>query len=183
MYQSLVTLRYAKAFFLKAEEDGFVDQANKDIQLIQKSLLENPDIYKTIQHPVIPISKKQKIIQKIFESHVHDTTLKFLMLILENKREKFFKDICRNFIDIYNENKGIKTVELTTTVKLAEKEKTAIKNLIKEAFNATKVTFTEKIDKSLIGGFLIKIEDQLIDASVKRQLDKIKYELVHKKWN
>jgi len=180
MYQSLITLRYAKALFLKAEEDQITDKVSGDIQKIKNTFRENPEIYKILQSPMILDSKKQKITREIFKEQVQDITLKFLLLILKNNRTPFLTSILRNFTDIYNEKEGIKTVELTTAIKIDDKEKSLIQDFIKDTFNAKKISFKEKTDKTLIGGFIIQIEDQLIDISVKKQLLNIKEELARK---
>jgi len=180
MYQSLVTLRYAKALFLKAEEDHITHEVSEDIQKIKNTFRENPEIYKILQSPMVLESKKQKITREIFQEQVQEITLKFLLLILKNNRTASLKNILRHFTDIYNEKEGIKTVELTTAIKTDDKEKSLIQDLIKDTFNAKKISFKEKTDKTLIGGFIIQIEDQLIDVSVKKQLINIKEELARK---
>ena len=182
MYQSLITLRYAKALYLKAEEDNVLDDVLKDSQLIRVTFSENAELEEVIRYPLIYPSKKQDILKSLFESRIQPVTLRFLFLIVENNRGNYIRDILRNFTDIYNESQGIKTVSLTTAVKVGKKEEESIKNLVKKYFGAHKVDFTETIDKKIIGGFIIQIEDQLLDASVRRQLEKVRYNLTHRNY-
>ncbi|MFW5944162.1 MAG: ATP synthase F1 subunit delta [Bacteroidota bacterium] len=179
MYQSLITLRYAKALYLQAEEEHVEEEVLNDIRLIRKTFTENAELDEAIHYPFIYPSKKEKILNKLFGDRIQPLTLRFLFLIMENKRDQYIRNILRNFVDLYNEKQGIKTVSLVTAVKLGDKEKEAVKNLIKKYFYAQKIDFSERIDKEIIGGFIIQIEDQLLDASVIRQLNKLKYELTH----
>ena len=153
----------------------------KDIRLIKQTFQENTDLDEAIHYPFIYPSKKEKILDNLFGKRIQPLTLRFLNLIIENKRDRYIRNILRNFVDLYNEKQGIKTVSITTAVKLGDKEKESVKNLIKKYFYVHKVDLKENMDKDLIGGFIIQIEDQLLDASVRRQLDKLKYELMYEK--
>lgn len=180
MYQSLITLRYAKALYLKAEEENLLQEVLSDIRLVGNTLKENAELDEVIHYPFIYPSKKREILNNLFESRIQPLTLRFLFLIIKNKRDKYIENILRNFIDIYNERQGIKTVSLTTAVEIGEKERESVKSLVRKYFHAQKVDFRERINKEIIGGFIIQIEDQLLDASVRRQLDKVSQNLKHK---
>ena len=179
MYQSLISTRYAKALFLKAKEEEILDQIMEDICFVQSVFTEHPDILITLNHPVTYSSHKVNILKGLFQDKVHPIILDFLLLIAKNHRDSYFENIFRNFIDFYNEDKGIKTVELTTAVPIGGDEREDIKNYIREAFHANNITFTEKVNPELIGGFVIQIEDKLLDVSVKTQLDQIRDNLTH----
>ncbi|MCF8335946.1 MAG: ATP synthase F1 subunit delta [Bacteroidales bacterium] len=180
MYQSLTTLRYAKALYQKAEEENLLQEVLVDIRLVGKTFTENAELDEMIHYPFIYPSKKKKILNNLFGKRIQAVTLRFLFLIIENKRDKYIKNILRNFVDVYNDRQGIKTVTLTTAIEIGEKEKDSIKSLVKKYFYAQKVDFRERIDKEIIGGFILQIEDQLLDASVRRQLEKVSYTLKYK---
>ena len=173
-------MRYAKALYLKAEEKDKVQEVLSDIRLIDQSFSDYPELDQVIHHPAIIISKKKKILRDLFKDRVQPLTQLFLDLIVRNRREYYIRNIFRNFKDIYNERQGIKTVLLTTAIEVGSKEEESINELVKEHFHAKSVDFQKKVDKQIIGGFIIQIEDQLLDASVRRQLEKVKYELTHK---
>jgi F-type H+-transporting ATPase subunit delta len=94
-----------------------------------------------------------------------------------NGRESFLPAIARAFISETRKYKGITETVLTTAVPVDEKIKTQIKELVAAVFN-TKVDLKETIDSEIIGGFILKIEDNFIDASVRNKLKKIKKELI-----
>ena len=183
MYRSLITVRYAKALFLKAQEEGMLDQIIADIRFVHQTFDKHPDIITVINHPVTYTSQKKKIIHDLFIDHISTITLDFLLLIVKNHRAYYFKDIFRNFIDFYNDSKGIKTVELTTAIKVGEEEREDMKAYIQKAFQAREISFTEKVVPEIIGGFIIQIEDKLLDVSVRKQLNKIRHDLMNNKEN
>ena len=93
-----------------------------------------------------------------------------------NGRESFLSAIARNFISATRKYKGITEVVLTTAVPVNEKIKKQIEELVTRVFN-TKVDLKETVDKEIIGGFVLKVEDNFIDASVRNKLKKIQKEL------
>jgi F-type H+-transporting ATPase subunit delta len=183
MYRSLIAIRYAKALFLKAKEEEVLEKIHDDIDLINKSFEEYPELHDVLFQPSIVTTKKRKIIDDIYEDYVHPITLDFLELILQNKRERHIDDIFRNFNDIYNEDMGIKSAILTTTVELGKSEQKAIEEFIKNNFDANEIDLEVLVDKEILGGFIIQINDQLFDASIRRQLDLIKRKFLYKKIN
>jgi F-type H+-transporting ATPase subunit delta len=129
-----------------------------------------------LQNPVIRPSKKKEILHTIFKENVEEITLSLIDLVVLNGRESFLSAIARVFISETRKYKGITQVMLTTAVPVNEKIKTQISELVASVFN-TKVDLKESVDKEIIGGFILKVEDNFIDASVKNKLRKIKKEL------
>jgi len=183
MYRSLVTLRYAKALFLEAEEHQEAEQILSDVDRITRALDDHPELKLALMDPVIHTSQKQNIIQGIFHEHISSLMLRFIQLVLRNRREAYLENIFRNYRDIFNEKRGIKTVRLTTALKLGDREKEDVKQLIRSAFDARKVDFREDVDYRIMGGFIIQVEDQLLDASVRRQLEMIRKTLFNKDYS
>lgn len=183
MHRSLIAIRYAKALYLKGIEDNILEEIATDIQQVHQTLTDSPDLYQVFHQPTLDTSKKRAIFDQVFEKHIHSITLDFLELIIQNKREIYLEDIFRNFTDLYNEYRGIKTVLLTTTVDLTDKEKHSVSEFVKKNFDAQQIDLDVEVDKDIIGGFIIQINDQLFDASVRRQLDKIRQQFLHKKFN
>mgnify|MGYP006284506107 CR=1 FL=1 len=180
MYRSLVTLRYAKALFLQAEEQKQAEQVLGDVSKIVQAVKETPELFQALSHPVISTSQKLRIASDVFQEQITPLMLRFIRLIIRNKREAYLMDIFRNYRDLFNQNRGIQTVRLTTAMRLGDREKEDIKALIRENFHAREVDFSEEIDPGIIGGFIIQVEDQLLDASVRRQLDAIRKTLTAK---
>lgn len=173
MYQGLINVRYAKSLFQLAIEKNIVDRIRQDINLIHDILKENVDLQFLLEHPVVKTSKKTHILSEIFKDNIHDYTMSLLNLIIKNKREKHIKNICRNYIDMYEEHKGIKRAVITTSFDLSRTHKENIKKSIEKKFKAI-IDLETKIDKSLLGGFIIQIDDKQLDLSVARQIQDLR---------
>jgi F-type H+-transporting ATPase subunit delta len=175
MNDSKISVRYSKALLQSAINKNILDGVNKDMILIMEvcSLTEMKEF---LQNPVIRPSKKKEILHTIFKENVEEITLSLIDLVVLNGRESFLSAIARVFIYETRKYKGITQVMLTTAVPVNEKIKTQISELVASVFN-TKVDLKESVDKEIIGGFILKVEDNFIDASVKNKLRKIKKEL------
>lgn len=176
MNESKISVRYAKAFFLTAKEEKVLEEIAEDVKLLQASL-KVPGFQEFLESPIIKTSEKKKLIDSVFEKEFNKLTYIFLTLILKNKREHYLRDILRNFIDLYKEEHGIKQAKLTVSSSVSNEYQQKFISLLEEAFNA-KIELEQVIDKDLIGGFILKVEDQQFDASVKTQLKRVKKKLL-----
>jgi len=92
---------------------------------------------------------------------------------LQKNRESYLPEICSAFIKTYKEQKGIKTVHLTTASPATAEVKQSILDQVKKSGGYTQVELQEKVDPALIGGFVLQVDDKLIDASVAYDLKAI----------
>ena len=104
-------------------------------------------------------------------------TYSFLMMLLTNNRETYLKDITRNFHETYRKEAGYKAAKLTSAVEIDPATVEQFRALIRKHFK-TEVDLTFQVDSKLIGGFVLQVEDQQIDASVTAKLKKLKRELL-----
>jgi F-type H+-transporting ATPase subunit delta len=177
MDQSKINVRYAKAFFTLAKEKGLTIELRKDAGLIADVCAKSTDFVLLLNSPVVKTSAKVKAIQSIFEGKVNILSLNFLVLITENKREKYIPGIFRNLEDLYRQEEGIKTAVMTSSQSLDDSILLQVKQILEKEFKS-KVELSHKIDEKLIGGFVLRVGDQQYDASISTQLRKIKEQLL-----
>lgn len=175
MRDSKLARRYAKALFELAIEMKLVEQVYADAELIIDVCKENKEFVVMLRSPIIKDVKKLAIIKDIFEKNLNELTYKFLVIIARNKRESIIQEISEQVVDIYQEYKNIVPVNLTTAIKLDEATKGKILKLLSEKSDAT-VKLTEVVNEELIGGFVLDFDDKQFDASIQRQIKKLKKE-------
>jgi len=177
MDQSKINVRYAKAFFSLAKEKGLTAELQKDANLISSVCRSSSDFNILIDSPIIATSGKIKAIKSIFEGKVNLYSLNFLVLIVENRREKYIPGIFRNLEELYRIEEGIKTAVLTTAKPLDIAFVEQIRKSIESEIGG-KVELSEVIDAKVIGGFVLRVDDNQYDASISTQLKKIKEKLL-----
>jgi F-type H+-transporting ATPase subunit delta len=177
MNQSKIRVRYAKALISNAEEQGVLDQVRNDMENLLRILKSVPDLLQLLESPIIDSAKKLEVLNAIFTGKVQPLTLSFFKLTIENNREDHLPGMARMYIDFYKHAKGLKIATLKTTTPIDKETRESLLIMIRKIFNA-EIELYEETDKELIGGFILKVEDQQLDASVKGQLKKIKRKLI-----
>lgn len=178
MDQSKINVRYAKAFFTLAKEKNMTTELREDARLIASICATSSDFNLMLESPVVKTSKKVKALKSIFEGQINELSVKFMVLIAENKRESYIPGIFRHLEDLYRKEEGIKTAVLTSAKQLDESILIRVKEILETEFNA-KIELSQKTDPELIGGFVLRIDDNQYDASIATQLQKIKEQLLH----
>ncbi len=98
-------------------------------------------------------------------------------LLIRNKREDRLEAIIRRFIDVYRDHKGIKSASITTAVIIDDHIKQKLLAMLSSVYK-TDVELQAREDSSIIGGFVLKIEDQQYDASIVSGLKRMKTKLL-----
>ena len=169
MKNVLLIRRYAKAFLEYAIKNDMVDESLADLELLTETIQSNRELRNILSQPFIQKSKKESIIKKIFEGKISDKTLNFIDLILEKNHPELLTDLLIMYRDMYNDYKGIAVVTITSVVKLDEKRQQHLLSLIKHKIKGN-IQIINKIDKNIIGGFVINYKDYQYDASVYTKL-------------
>jgi F-type H+-transporting ATPase subunit delta len=176
MNDSKISVRYSRALFQSALEKKIIDKVNQDMIFISE-ICRLPETKEFLQSPIIPPSKKSAIFHKMLEGNVETITMSLVDLVVKNGRENYLPAIARVFISETLKYKGITESVLTTAIKVDSKVRKQITDLISEVFS-TKVELEERIDTDIIGGFILRIDDKYIDASIRNRLRKIRKELL-----
>jgi F-type H+-transporting ATPase subunit delta len=176
MNESKISVRYSRALFQSALENNILEKVNEDMILIA-SLCKIHETKEFLHSPIIFPSKKTEIFHAIFGSNVEKITLSLIDLLVKNGRESYLPAVARDFIHETKKHKGITESVLTTAVKVDDKIKKQISDLLSGTFN-TKIELEENIDKDILGGFILRVDDNYIDASIRNKLRKIKKELL-----
>jgi F-type H+-transporting ATPase subunit delta len=176
MNDSKISVRYSRAIFQSALEKKILDKVYQDMIFISE-ICKYAETKDFLGSPIIIPSKKEAIFHKMFEGNIEEITLLLIDLIVKNGRESFLPAIARVFIHETKKFKGITESVLTTAVKVDDKVKKQIADMISAGFK-TKVELKEAIDPEIVGGFILQVDDNYIDASIRNKLRKVKKELI-----
>ncbi|ABG57474.1 ATP synthase F1 subunit delta [Cytophaga hutchinsonii] len=172
MKETRVAYRYAKSLIDLAAENGVLDRVNADMAGIESVFKQNHQLVAVMKNPIVQGDKKHAILEALFGGKVDNFTMSLLSLLTKKHREAVVFEISSEFQRQYREKMGIKIVEVTTTQPITEDQRANFKAIM--ASKASKVELIEKIDEKILGGFVLKMDDQQIDESVIAKLNKIK---------
>lgn len=167
-----VAKRYAKSLLDLSKENGTVDDVNTDMKLFLSVCEQNKDLVLMLLNPIIASYKKMKVLSSIFDGKVNKLTISFFQIVTKKGREKFLLQIAKEFISNYKILKNIQTAEITSAIGLDDNLRKKVYDLIRNSTNS-EVELVEKIDKKLIGGFILRMDDKQYDASISSELRKL----------
>jgi F-type H+-transporting ATPase subunit delta len=169
--------RYAQALLEIADEQQKTDAVMSDMAYLVKTAAENREFELFLGNPIIKADKKIAILEEIF-NHFEKVSLLFLSLIAKNGRENLLVEIAKDFAAKVKTSRGIVPITLTSAVALdAEVKAEIVKKLSAQVEG--KLEIEERIDDKLIGGFVVRMGDTQIDASILRQFKELRKNLMH----
>lgn len=176
MSNSRIASRYAKPILELAEEKKVLESVKEDMTSFVNICVESKDFSLMLKSPIIPHLKKAQILNELFKGKMNDLTLQAFSLITRKNRENLLSEIAEEFLHLYNVNKGLQEVKVTSSTKLSAEQKAEFEKLARKITGKTPL-LEEVVDPEIIGGYLLKVEDRQIDQSVSGQLKDIKLKL------
>ncbi len=168
-----VATRYAKSFIDLTMELGMLEKAVADMKQIVSICKSNHEFVIFLKSPIINTDKKIAVLKEIFENTLDKVTFTYIALITNKKREKYLAEIAAEFLNQYNIKKRILKAVVTSASGIDDTTRKKIMELVKEV-NTSEVVIEEKIDKNIIGGFIIRVGDKQVDASIARKLNDLR---------
>jgi F-type H+-transporting ATPase subunit delta len=176
MKEQRVAIRYAKSLIDLSIEKGAVDAVYNDVQLIENTFNANPAFLRAMKSPIVSNLKKESILVAVFENKVNAITLGLMRLVTRKNRENVLHEISIAYKELYRAYKGITLAEVTTVEALTNEQRQSFRDLLSK--KAKTIELSEKVDTSILGGFIIKFGDEQIDQSIKTKLNKVKNNLI-----
>lgn len=170
MLNTKITNRYAKALLDLAISENQLDLIVKDLEFVQKNILSLRELSLLIKSPVVKNDKKRKIFSELFKDKISEISLKFCELIIRRQRAELLLDIIQRFLELKDEYLNLKTVLVKSAIELDKNQIEELKSVLEKNLGK-KVNLNLSIDEKLIGGFVVQIDDTVIDASLKHQLE------------
>lgn len=169
MEGSRLAVRYAKSLMDLALEKGTLEKVYADMKLVNKTVSQNRELKVMLQSPIVKTDKKGEILVAIFGGKISEISLMFFKLMAAKKRESYIEAISREFIEQYKTHKRIITAVITTAQGLDEELRSKVIKLVKDSMKG-EVELVEKVDSSIIGGFILRIGDKQDNTSISRKL-------------
>lgn len=159
---------------IRLGQDGSVsfDEILENLENIQKICVSSKELVTVLQNPTISIDTKNSIIDEVFSQNIDKKIKDFLKIIIEKKRFNEFNSIVSSFKAELDKINNIKHVEIISAINLDENNKQTILAKIENKIQK-QVIANWTVDNSIIGGLVIKFDDNIIDSSLKQKLEKL----------
>jgi F-type H+-transporting ATPase subunit delta len=169
MTEQRVSFRYAKAIIETAEAEKITDLLYKDFMYVREVCEYSHELTTFIKSPIVHERDKKKVFKELFEKKINSVTLNFLNFLIEKSRANYTLDIIVQYEELYNKLNNKIKVDITTAVELEDAAKNKIVDKISDNTGKT-ILSNFNVKKEIDGGLLVRINDWVYDATLKRQL-------------
>ncbi len=178
MSEIRIAARYAKSLMELAVEQDILAQVNLDMRSLQAVMQQSPDLVSMLKNPIIQPAKKTTVLSTLFSKDFNKLTQNFIETVVRKRREMFLPIITQEFAKQYNQRNGISAATVTSATPLTESMHASVKEFIEKETNA-RIELKTIVNPAIIGGLVIRIEDDLYDSSIAKKLNILKKELIH----
>lgn len=174
----LVSGTYGEALFELAYEKNTVSAMLEEVSGLQMVLKENKELSVLMNNPKVSKEERESIVKEVFGGRICDDLLNFLILLVQKGRYAYVEEILAYFTDRVKEAEGIGTAYVTTAVELTPAKKDEVHKKLLATTSYREIEIIYQVDPSLIGGMTVRINDRVIDSSIKTKLEKMERSLL-----
>jgi F-type H+-transporting ATPase subunit delta len=169
--------RYAKALLELATENSQEQAVHKDMQLVGETIAESSELDMLLHSPIFKISDKKAAINAVFGGKVTALSNNLFDLLETNKRMPLLGLIAKQYGVLYNQAKKVVQATVTTAFPIGNTLQSKILAKAQELAKGKQINLKSTIDPNIIGGFILRVGDVQIDASILNKLGNLKREL------
>lgn len=180
MLNQAVARRYARALFELAQEKGLLDQIDQEFGMVVSMIEANRQLQSVMNDVLIAPEVKRDLVEKVLRGKVSPLLMNFLLVVVNKRREAYFPQMYRIFLDLANEARGVVEVEVRSAVALPQETTQALEQKLVTRLGK-RVKFQTQVAPELIGGLVVRVGDELMDGSVKTRLRRMHERLIRSK--
>ncbi|RKR14742.1 ATP synthase F1 subcomplex delta subunit [Maribacter vaceletii] len=174
MSNSRAAVRYAKAILDLAVDNKSVDAVEADMRSIVSTIAESKELRDVLESPIVNGETKKSALLAVF-SGSNTITQGAISNLIANKRISILNEVALKYIILNEQLKGKDIAFVTTAVPLtASLEKKVLEKVTK--LTGKEVTLENKVDESILGGFVLRVGDLQYDASIANKLNNLQRE-------
>ncbi|WP_294311323.1 ATP synthase F1 subunit delta [uncultured Chryseobacterium sp.] len=173
MLTSKVAKRYAQGLLDFTNESGQTATVFSEMKEVVKLMKESADLNKFFLTPYIDSKKKVEVANEIFKG-LSASSQNLITLVIRHGRESQLKNIAQEFINKVEDINGVQRVTLTTATQLSKENLEQILKTSNLVNLKTSFDLQVNVKPEILGGYILRVGDQQIDASVKSKLNQVK---------
>jgi len=168
-----VARSYAEALFELAERNGGLELFSSAVDLLSDALHADPNFRLFLETPRIDAEAKKDVLRRTFEDRVPATFLKFMLVVVDKRRQRLFRKIAEAFNALVDEQLGRTHVDVTVSRPLGAEELESLTAQLSQLLDRKAIPHV-RVDPSILGGVVIRAGDTIYDGSLRRKLDRMR---------
>jgi F-type H+-transporting ATPase subunit delta len=169
---------YAEALMSLAQEQNLTEKFGQDVGFLLALLKSSPELQQFLSNPFVQADAKKAVLRQLTADQVHPYVLQILLLLVDRRRVLFLEGICKHFQALLRKLSKTVLATVISCVELTASQTSSITNQVKAMTGASQVELEMSTDPDLLGGVIIKVGSQVLDASIRGQLRRISYSLI-----
>jgi F-type H+-transporting ATPase subunit delta len=166
--------RYASALFDLARDEQQIEAVVRGLDALDQALLDSREFAEFIESPLVSREEAAKTLAALAAQFGLDPiTTKFVGVLARNGRKRQLSAIIRSFKRIAAEYRGEVTADVVTARPLSDGQIAALKARLRARADGADVILETEIDPSILGGIVVKLGSQMIDASIRTKLNRL----------
>jgi F-type H+-transporting ATPase subunit delta len=168
--------RYAEAAFELATRDGTHDRWSSDLHAAAE-LIGDERVARVVDNLAIPLAEREAVLERLLGRRLARPAFNLVSLLARRGRMDALPAVAAHFDRLLDQSRGIVAATVTSAAPLSPDEAKAVGSRV-EAMTGKQVRLTAAVDPELIGGLVVRVGDQWIDASVRGRLERLREQLV-----
>lgn len=169
-----LALSYSDALYEIAAEENKTDIYLKQLRLVEEQLMIHKAFFQILKHPKIAKDQKKQSIEDVFQEAIDHTVLNFLKLLIDKGRFQEIGEITKEFAKRYRKENDIVIAYVKSAKKLSKKEQERLCDMLEKKMSK-RVELNLTVDKELLAGIRIKLNDLVLDYTALGHLEHLKH--------
>lgn len=168
---------YAQALMSVAQSQNITEQLGEDVRSLLNLVQSSEQLRDFLANPFVKPEDKKAVLGQVVGESINPYLRNFLMLLVDRRRMLLVEEICQQYLALLRQLNQTVLAEVASAVELTEAQQQAVREKVIAMTNARQVELDIKLDPDLIGGVIIKVGSQVIDASLRGQLRRLSLSL------
>lgn len=168
---------YAQALMSVAQSQNLTEQLGDDVRSLLNLVQSSEQLRDFLANPFVKPEDKKAVLGQVVGESINPYLRNFLMLLVDRRRMLLVEEICQQYLALLRQLNQTVLAEVASAVELTEAQQQAVREKVIAMSLARQVELDIKLDPDLIGGVIIKVGSQVIDASLRGQLRRLSLSL------
>jgi F-type H+-transporting ATPase subunit delta len=165
--------RYASALFDLARDQRQIESVGNSLDALSQALLDSKEFAELVSSPLVSRDEAGKAFAALApQLNLDPITSNFLGVLARNGRKNALRNVIRAFQRLAADHRGETTAEVVTAQPLNDDQLGALKQLLR-ARAGRDVTIDATVNPDILGGIVVKLGSQQIDASIRTKLNRL----------
>lgn len=167
-----VAIRYVRAAFDLACQQGVLDRTQRQLQALESVVRAGPELTRLLRHPSLAMERKLGGVDAVLDEPAVAPVRRLVALLVENGRIEVLTVAAELLQDLADQSSGVIRARVVTPVPLRDEQAERLRNAL-SAWRGAPVRLDLRQDPGLVGGIVVRIGDRVLDASIRGRLERV----------